>query len=313
MTDIAAEATGAGWDLPAPASALATLRWEPRVARDARVEVWIDYLQGRNRDRTELRLERSGRYAPMIRQALRDRGMPEDLVYLAFIESGFSPHAYSRAKAAGIWQFIAETGRRYGLEVSGYVDERRDPLKATTAALDYLDKLHHKFGNWHLAAAAYNAGENRVVRILRERRENERGDEELFWRIAPYLPQETRDYVPLMLAASRIGREPEKYGFVDLEYHLPLTFKTVEIPGGTRLAAVARAMRVDLVDVDELNPHLVRKMTPPGRVTEVRIPLARALVSAHAPHAHPGDNDAGEVRAPAARRGGQPTAAAPVL
>lgn len=239
--------------------------------------------------------------------------MPEDLVYLAFIESGFSPHAYSRAKAAGIWQFIAETGRRYGLEVSTYVDERRDPLKATTAALDYLDKLHHKFGNWHLAAAAYNAGENRVARILRERRENERGDEELFWRIAPYLPQETRDYVPLMLAASRIGKEPDKYGFVDLEYHLPLTFKTVEVRGGIRLAAVARAMHVALGDVDELNPHLVRKMTPPGRVTEVRIPLGSTLVSAHTPHAHLEDNDAGEVREPAAHRGGQATVVTPVL
>ena len=273
-------AAGANWGLPAPAVALTGARGELPVTRNDRVETWIGFLQGRNRDRTGLWLQRSGRYAPMIRQALRERGMPEDLVYVAFIESGFSPRAYSRAKAAGIWQFIAETGRRYGLEVSSYVDERCDPLKATTAALDYLEKLHHQFGNWYLAAAAYNSGENRVARVLRERRENERGTEELFWRIAPYLPQETRDYVPLMLAAGRIGREPEKYGFVDLEYHLPLTFETVEVPGGTRLAAVARAIQVDVGDVEELNPHLVRKMTPPGRVTEVRIPLGRSLVFA---------------------------------
>ena len=279
VADIVAAATAAGWDLPATAAALAGARWNLPVTRNDRVEAWIGFLQGRNRDKTGLWLERSGRYAPMIRQALRERGMPEDLVYLAFIESGFSPRAYSRAKAAGIWQFIAVTGRRYGLEVSSYVDERRDPLKATTAALDYLEKLHHRFGNWYLAAAAYNCGENRVARVLRERRENERGNEELFWRIAPYLPQETRDYVPLMLAAGFIGNEPEKYGFVDLAYHLPLTFETVEVPGGTRLAVVARAIKVDIGDVEELNPHLVRKMTPPGRVTEVRIPLGRTLVS----------------------------------
>ena len=281
VADIAAAAAGARRDLPAATTVLAAMREDLWATRNDRVEAWIGFLQGRNRSKTGLWLERSGRYAPMIRQALNERGMPEDLVYLAFIESGFSPHAYSRAKAAGIWQFIAETGRRYGLEVSSYVDERRDPLKATTAALDYLEKLHHQFGNWYLAAAAYNSGENRVARILRERRENERGNEDLFWRIAPYLPQETRDYIPLMLAAGRIGKEPEKYGFVDLEYHPPLMFETVEVPGGTRLAAVARAIRVDIGDVEELNPHLVQKMTPPGRVTTVRIPLGRRLVSAY--------------------------------
>jgi membrane-bound lytic murein transglycosylase D len=245
--------------------------------RNAQVDAWIAFLRGRNREKTELWLQRSGRYAPMIRQALRLRGMPEDLVYLPFIESGFSPSAYSRARAAGIWQFIEETGRRYGLEVSSYVDERRDPFKATVAALAYLQKLHGQFGNWYLAAAAYNAGENRVARILRERRESAHGNEAVFWRIAPHLPQETRDYVPLMLAAGHIGKEPEKYGFVNLDYHVPLTFETVEVPGATRLSTVARAIKVDADDVEELNPHLVRKMTPPGRLMEVRIPAGRAL------------------------------------
>jgi membrane-bound lytic murein transglycosylase D len=255
----------------------ASVVWDLPVTRNVQVETWISFLRGRNREKTELWLQRSGRYAPMIRQALRQRGMPEDLVYVAFIESGFSPSAYSRAKAAGIWQFIEETGRRYGLEVSSYVDERRDPFKATVAALDYLQKLHGQFGDWYLAAAAYNAGENRVARILRERREGTHRNEAVFWRIAPHLPQETRDYVPLMLAAGHIGKEPEKYGFVNLDYHVPLTFETVEVPGGIRLSTVARANKVDADDVEELNPHLVRKMTPPGRLTEVRIPAGRAL------------------------------------
>jgi len=261
--------------LPAEAAA-AGVRWDLPATRNAQVETCIAFLRGRNREKTELWLQRSGRYAPMIRQELRQRGMPEDLVYLAFIESGFSPSAYSRANAAGIWQFIAETARRYGLEVSSYVDDRRDPLKATVAALEYLKELHGQFGNWYLAAAAYNSGENRIARILRERREDPRGNEELFWRIAPHLPQETRDYVPLILAAGHIGKEPEKYGFVNLDYHVPLTFETVEVRGGTRLSTVARAIKVDADDVEELNPHLVRKMTPPGRLTEVRIPAGRA-------------------------------------
>ena len=121
--------------------------------------------------------------------------MPEDLSYLALIESGFSPGATSRAKATGLWRFIAETGRRYGLKVTPYVDERRDHVKATDAALDYLQELRGRFGSWYLAAAAYNSDENRVERILRERTGSARGEEALYWQIAPFLPRETQDYV----------------------------------------------------------------------------------------------------------------------
>src|SRR5690606_30020651 len=131
-----------------------------------------------------------------------------DLLYLALIESGLSPKAYSHAAASGLWQFISETGQRYGLEVSRDVDERRDPIQSTSAALDYLQDLYGRFGSWYLAAAAYNTGENRVERILRERAGGAKGDDALFWTIAPYLPRETRDYVPLMLAAAHIGKEP---------------------------------------------------------------------------------------------------------
>jgi membrane-bound lytic murein transglycosylase D len=255
-------------------------RWDLTVTPHARVDYWIDFLKGRNYDKTRLWLERSGRYAPLIRGELRARGMPEDLIYLALIESGFSPRAYSRAHASGIWQFIEETGKRYGLRVSTYLDERRDPIKSTKAALDYLQELYDRFDSWYLAAAAYNTGENRVDRILRERAGGRRGDDALFWKIAPYLPRETRDYVPLMLAAGHIAKDPEKYGFKGLQYHQPLVYEPVSVPGGTSLRAVARAAQVSLDEVKDLNPHFVLEVTPPGQGWPVRLPPGRSKVYA---------------------------------
>jgi membrane-bound lytic murein transglycosylase D len=246
--------------------------WDLPVTRNESVEAWIGFLKGHNAEKTELWLERQGKYGPMIRAELRRRGMPEDLLYLALIESGFSPKAYSKAAASGLWQFIAETGRRYGLEVSPEVDERRDPIHSTTAALDYLQELYDRFGSWYLAAAAYNTGENRVDRILRERARGARGDDALFWKIAPYLPRETRDYVPLMLAAGHIAKEPEKYGFDDLEYQTPLEFETVWVPSSTELSLVAEASGVDRAAVTELNPHLTKGRTPSDRAYAVRVP-----------------------------------------
>jgi membrane-bound lytic murein transglycosylase D len=198
--------------------------------------------------------------------------MPEDLVYLAFIESGFSPKAYSHAKASGMWQFIAETGKIWGLEVSSYVDERRDPLAATDAALRFLKELHDRFGSWYLAAAAYNTGPNRVERILKERTGKGTGTDSTFWTIAPYLPLETRNYVPLMLAAGHIAKQPAKYGFDDVDYRDPLAYDSVWVPGGTALEVVAKAAGVAAPAIEELNPHLVQGRTPPGRSWRVRIP-----------------------------------------
>lgn len=259
----------------APAESRAALggaTWDLPVTRNERVDQWIDFLAGRNAGKTRLWLERSGRYAPMIQEQLRARGMPEDLVYLAFIESGFSPKAYSRAAASGIWQFIAETGQRYGLEVSRYVDERRDPIKSTDAALTYLTELHDRFGSWYLAAAAYNTGENRVARIMREQTGRERGRDADFWLIAGRLPRETRNYVPLMLAAGHISKTPDAYGFANVELQSPLQFDTAWVPQQSSLELVARAAGVPVDQVLELNPHLLRGVTPPGRAWPVRIP-----------------------------------------
>jgi membrane-bound lytic murein transglycosylase D len=264
MDELIAEAEASGEE--------AVIEWDLTMTRNEHVETWINFLKGRNADRTRLWLERSGRYGPMIQEELRRRGMPQDLLYLALIESGFSPYAHSVASAVGIWQFIAETGRRYGLEINAEVDERRDALKATNAALDYLEELYARFDSWYLAAAAYNTGENRVGRIMREMFGTERGADDHFWKIAHRLPRETRNYVPLMLAAAHIAKEPHNYGFDGLEYHPSLEFDEVWIPASVSLASIASAVDVSEDSLYYMNPHLLRKRTPPGRAWLVRLP-----------------------------------------
>lgn len=239
------------------------------------IDFFIDFLARDKHERTAEWLERIGKYGPMIQEELRARDMPQDLLYLTMIESGFDPNAYSSAHAAGLWQFIKETGQRYGLEVSEYVDERRDPVKATGAALTYLQDMHERFDSWFLAAAGYNTGENRVGRLMREVTGSERGSEEDYWMIWSRLPRETRDYVPLMLAVREIAAEPAKYGFTNVELQDPLAFDEVIVPGGTSLADVAAAAGVNQAVVDDLNPHFVKKMTPPGREMAVRVPVGQ--------------------------------------
>lgn len=198
-TDAVAETASVAWDLP-------NLEHE-------RVDYWVNRFTTDKRDDFATFLERSVKYMPMISEKLRERDMPQDLVYLAMIESGFNPKAYSPAHASGLWQFIEATAERYGLTVNKRIDERNDPEKSTEAALAYLSDLHDRFGSWYLAAAAYNTGENRVGRIMRQETGSERGDEHDYYAIADRLPRETADYVPLMIAAARISKEPEKYGF----------------------------------------------------------------------------------------------------
>ncbi len=245
------------------------------IQYNERVRFWMDYFQDRGGEHFSEYLARMGRYGPYIRSRLRERGMPEDLVYLALIESGFSPVARSHARAVGIWQFIAETGRRYGLEVGAYVDERRDPIRSTEAALNYLEKLYGQFGSWYLAAAAYNTGENRVERILRRHAGGGRGDDALFWRIDQHLPRETRNYVPKLVAAAILARYPDRFGFGDVAAEAPLSFDVVSVPDATDLAIIAEAAGADEVEVERLNPQFVRRVTPPGRKVEVRVPAGR--------------------------------------
>lgn len=278
----------AGLNLPTPsvaapailarpaAPSVGAVEWDIPVVRNEYVQRFVDLFEQKQPDRMALYLKRSGRYEGMIRGKLREKGMPEDLIYLSMIESGFNPNARSKAQAVGLWQFIASTGRMYGLRIDGYVDERRDPERSTDAALHYLKDLYDQFGSWSLAAAAYNSGGNRVARIMREETGTVRGEESDFWRIRSRLPSETREYVPLIFAAAIVGKEPQKYGLDGVERLLPIAVEEVDIPGGTSLAAVAGAIGVDTDDLRELNPHLIQGKTPPGAAFTVRIPEGRS-------------------------------------
>ena len=251
--------------------------WDIEATRNEEVDFFIEFLMWKNRDKTKLWLERLSHYGPMIQQKLSERGMPNDLIWLATIESGLDPNAYSRADAAGLWQFIEETGKRHGLEVSEYVDERRDPVAATDAALDYLQKMNERFGgSWYLAAAGYNTGENRVERIVNEKAGGKFGDEAVFWQISKHLPSETRDYVPLMLAMGHIGKSPAQYGFDDLKPQAPYVFDELKIEPDVPLSRVAEKIGVDAQVLFDLNPHLVKKQTPPDREWNVRVPQGTA-------------------------------------
>jgi membrane-bound lytic murein transglycosylase D len=197
------------------ASASSASEWDLPNLDNARVDSWVKLFSTdpKVKSRFALWLDRKSTYEPMISTKLAERDMPQDLIYLAMIESGFNPRAQSPAKAGGLWQFISETGKRYGLTVNKHVDERNQPEKATDAALSYLSDLHDRFGSWYLAAAAYNTGENRVGRIMKQVTGSEKGTDADYYRISRLLPKETQDYVPMMIAAGRISKEPGKYGF----------------------------------------------------------------------------------------------------
>ncbi len=242
-----------------------------------RIDKFIRYFQNKGRDRFEVWLARSGKYSDMMRGILAEYGMPGDLVYLALIESGFSPQAYSVARAAGPWQFIARTGRRYGLRVDWWADERRDYEKSTHAAASYLRDLYGMFDSWPLAAAAYNCGEGKIMRAV-SRYKTEDYAKLIRYR---YLSRETKDYVPKMLAALTIAKDPERYGFGNVRYEAPLEFDRVSVPGGTELAAMGTIIDVSLETLKELNPELKRFCTPPGVESyRMRVPSGSAPVVA---------------------------------
>jgi membrane-bound lytic murein transglycosylase D len=241
-----------------------------------RVEQWMVRFSTLDRAEFERTLSRAGLYSEMIRGKLRDRGMPEELVYLAMIESGFHTHARSRVSATGMWQFMDPTARAYGLRIDAYVDERRDPVKATDAALEYLSDLYQQYGSWYLAAAAYNAGPTRVSLAVARHSDGRAGDESLYWEIVDHLPKETAQYVPKLLAATYLARYAARY---DLEVTLadPYVYDLMWAPGATSLADIGERMGLSADRMQELNPQLIRGVTPPGSVYPLRVPVGQAF------------------------------------
>ena len=239
--------------------------WEHQVKFDVpiqmnkQVRAYLVYFSTERKSTITRYLARSTRYLPMIKEVFQEAGLPEDLAYLAMIESGFNNRAYSPAAASGMWQFIKGTGLRYGLTIDSYVDERRDPEKATRAAAKYLLDLYKQFGSWYLAAASYNCGEGRVQRELNQ------SNHKNFWELSANmcLPTETKNYVPQMIAATIIAKNPEKFGFKHVPYLPPVKYDKVPVTETTSLVAASVAVNVPPDEVKDLNPELLRGITPP--------------------------------------------------
>ena len=228
---------------------------------NSKVEYFLYYFQTSGKQSFSRWLSHSSRYIPMMKEILKREGMPEDLVYVAMIESGFQMHARSWANAVGPWQFISGTGRHYALRIDQWIDERKDPVKATTAAALYLKELYGLFkGDWYLATAGYNAGENKILRAISMYNTND------FWELSrgSYLKRETKEYVPKLLAAAIIAKDPARYGFTDIAYLTPIEYDTVSIPSRTNLDLVAKLCGASYESIKELNPDLRHWCTPPN-------------------------------------------------
>jgi membrane-bound lytic murein transglycosylase D len=244
-----------------------------------RVAHYVAMFTGRAKERITERLQRGTRYEPMIRAKLKAGGLPEDMYYLALVESGFDPHAYSRAAAVGMWQFMTSTARDMGLRVDRWVDERRDPVRSTGAAVRFIRGLREEFGSLYLAAAAYNGGPGRVSRGLARYADDLEGTpgDDAFFVLAEkdYLRNETREYVPQLIAAALIAKEPARYGMT-LHALPPFAYDSVRVEGGTPIAAIAKAAHASTRDLLDLNPQLLRGMTPPRETFQVRVPVGAA-------------------------------------
>jgi hypothetical protein len=268
-------------------------KWDHKVKFDVpiqmnrQVRAYLVYFSTERKEVFHRFLARSTRYLPMIKEIFQEYGLPEDLAYLAMIESGFNPNAYSPAGACGMWQFIRSTGRRYGLVIDGYVDERLDPEKSTRAAGKYLLDLYKQFGSWYLAAASYNCGERRVQQeLIKSKHKN-------FWELSAHrcLPDETKNYVPQMIAATIIAKNPEKFGFKRVPYQEPdklgLTTVAAAPMGNPAVASrPARHVSSSLSSSQSESPpggqsSLAHKSKKPASVARAKTDKAEASTSTH--------------------------------
>lgn len=235
------------------------------------IQQFINYYQGRNRGTMENGLRRSGQYMKLARKIFIEEGVPVDITWLGQVESAWKPRAVSWAAASGLWQFIPSTGRMYGLRQTAYIDERNSFEQATRASARHLKDLAKRYnGNWELAMAAYNTGAGNIDRAI------SRAGTANFWMIYPYIAQETRNYVPNILAVILIAKNPEKYGFKGIKADAPMSYDVVQVPTATSLQLVADATDSNVDYIRSLNPELKRDTTPRGDTYNVRIPAGRA-------------------------------------
>ncbi|MCM0606122.1 MAG: lytic transglycosylase domain-containing protein [Xanthomonadaceae bacterium] len=223
------------------------------------VKKWVTFFTTKDRERFARFIERGARYKDLVSSILKAEGVPPEIFYLGVIESGYVTHAKSHASAVGIWQFIKGTGQRYGLRVNKYVDERRDPVRATRAAARYLRDLYGQFNSWELALAAYNCGEGRIASVIR------RAGTRDYWKLAHlgFLPEETQDYVPKFMAAVWIGQHPAQYGFQKTTKEEYPDLVGVEFPSFITLRSIAQVSRLGIESLELVNPHLSRGVIPP--------------------------------------------------
>jgi len=239
------------------------------ITYNTKVKWWINYFQTSGRRWFRTWLERSNAYLPQMQKTLQQRGLPQDLAYVAMIESGFSSQAVSTAEAVGYWQFITPTANRYGLRTTWWLDERRDFSKSTTAAARYLGDLFRQFGSWYLTASAYNMGEGRMQRLVNKHRSKN------FWILSKRgdFPDETRQYIPKLLAAMLIAKAPRLYGFHELKLQPPYAFEYFHVPGGTDLYNLANYLGLNSAQLTRLNPELVKGFVPASvNSHKIRIP-----------------------------------------
>jgi len=257
------------------------LEFSKAVIENPRVRYFVNYFSGNGKSHFEKILARSGKYLPMISRVLREEGLPNELAYLALVESGFVTNATSIHGAAGLWQFVPATARKYGLRIDGWIDERRDPVKSTHAAAAYLKDLHDYFGRWYIATAAYNGGQGAVDRAMQNSKTKD------FSSLAENvkLREETRNFVPKFVAVTLIATDPQKYGFESVRYESPLEYEEIEIDAPVKLEALARMAGTDITSIRELNPALLRNATPPGdKSFAVKIPAGTGAAFAKATH-----------------------------
>jgi membrane-bound lytic murein transglycosylase D len=297
LLDGLASDTAAG-DLPSLDAEAVTWDIDVRTyASHPRVRYYLSYFQRMPADRMAVMLQRGARYEPMIRQRFEAEGLPSDLFYLALIESGYSSEAVSRSNAVGMWQFMRGTGRGYGLRVDTWVDERRDPVKATDAAARHLRDLRQRFGSLYLAAAAYNAGAGKVSRSLGKleavdaAESNDEDGNAAYFRLAEsdLLSSETRDYVPKLIAAAIIAKQPNRYGIVAAPVER-FAYDSLIVTEATGLDVVARLAGVSLGEIRDFNPQYLRLATPPRTESVIRLPTGTgATVAAEYAKLAPGE------------------------